>query len=173
MSDADNRMREIMTRATVIPVYTPGSVDEAVQVAKALARGGIEVIEVTLRNGIAMDALKADGNRCRNRCRVCGITRQYGIAGFSVTVRQSALSARHRHRIGIDAGPAIGLELLQVFSGCAGRRPCTVVGIRGSVFRRGVLPDWRHYIKNGAGLFALEQCAMCRRLVANDGGAPG
>jgi len=59
MSDADNRMREIMTRATVIPVYTPGSVDEAVQVAKALARGGIEVIEVTLRNGIAMDALKA------------------------------------------------------------------------------------------------------------------
>ncbi len=59
MSDADSRMREIMARATVIPVYTPGSVEEAVQVAKALARGGIEVIEVTLRNGIAMDALKA------------------------------------------------------------------------------------------------------------------
>jgi len=59
MSDADSRMRDIMSRATVIPVYTPGSVEEAVKVAKTLARGGIEVIEVTLRNGIAMDALKA------------------------------------------------------------------------------------------------------------------
>ncbi|MGH8051053.1 MAG: bifunctional 4-hydroxy-2-oxoglutarate aldolase/2-dehydro-3-deoxy-phosphogluconate aldolase [Arenimonas sp.] len=59
MSGADNRMREIMTRATVIPVYTPGSVDEAVQVAKALERGGLSVIEVTLRTSMAMDALKA------------------------------------------------------------------------------------------------------------------
>lgn len=59
MSGADNRMREIMTRATVIPVYTPGSVDEAIQVAKALERGGLSVIEVTLRTSMAMDALKA------------------------------------------------------------------------------------------------------------------
>lgn len=59
MSAADNRMREIMTRATVIPVYTPGSVDEAIQVAKALERGGLHVIEVTLRTSLAMDALKA------------------------------------------------------------------------------------------------------------------
>ncbi len=59
MSGADNRMREIMTRAKVIPVYTPGSVDEAVEVAKALERGGLAVIEVTLRSSMAMDALKA------------------------------------------------------------------------------------------------------------------
>jgi len=59
MSDADSRMRDIMTRAIVIPVYTPGGVDEAIQVAQALARGGVSVIEVTLRTKIAMDALKA------------------------------------------------------------------------------------------------------------------
>lgn len=59
MSAADSAMRGLLKRAPVIPVYTPGSVDEAVQVAQALLCGGLPVIEVTLRTPIAMAALKA------------------------------------------------------------------------------------------------------------------
>lgn len=59
MSAADSAMRGLLKRAPVIPVYTPGSVDEAVQVALALRRGGLPVIEVTLRTPLAMAALKA------------------------------------------------------------------------------------------------------------------
>lgn len=43
----------------VMPVYTPGSVDEAVSVARALAAGGIGAIEVTLRTDVAVDAIAA------------------------------------------------------------------------------------------------------------------
>lgn len=59
MSAADSPMRRLLGRAPVIPVYTPGSVEEAVQVAKALLRGGLPVIEVTLRTPVALAALKA------------------------------------------------------------------------------------------------------------------
>jgi len=43
----------------VIPVFTPDDVDDAVQVAQALFRGGLPVIEVTLRTPRALDAIKA------------------------------------------------------------------------------------------------------------------
>ena len=59
MSGADPRVRAVLKLAPVIPVYTPESVDEAVQVAQALFNGGLPVIEVTLRTDIAMDAIQA------------------------------------------------------------------------------------------------------------------
>ncbi|MFI8693135.1 MULTISPECIES: bifunctional 4-hydroxy-2-oxoglutarate aldolase/2-dehydro-3-deoxy-phosphogluconate aldolase [Gammaproteobacteria] len=59
MSGADPRVRAVLKLAPVIPVYTPESVDEAVQVAQALFNGGLPVIEVTLRTGVAMDAIQA------------------------------------------------------------------------------------------------------------------
>ncbi|MBT2767277.1 bifunctional 4-hydroxy-2-oxoglutarate aldolase/2-dehydro-3-deoxy-phosphogluconate aldolase [Stenotrophomonas sp. ISL-67] len=59
MSGADPRVRAVLKLAPVIPVYTPESVDEAVQVAQALFNGGLPVIEVTLRTAIAMDAIQA------------------------------------------------------------------------------------------------------------------
>lgn len=59
MSGADPRVRAVLKLAPVIPVFTPGNVDDAVQVAHALFRGGLPVIEVTLRTSIALDAIKA------------------------------------------------------------------------------------------------------------------
>lgn len=59
MSGADPRVRAVLKLAPVIPVYTPESVDEAVQVAQALFNGGLPVIEVTLRTTVAMDAIQA------------------------------------------------------------------------------------------------------------------
>ena len=57
MSD-DSAIRTILRRAPVIPVYAPASVDEAVHTGQALVRGGLPVIEVTLRTPAALDALR-------------------------------------------------------------------------------------------------------------------
>src|SRR5688572_3021686 len=58
MSD-DSAIRAILRREPVIPVYAPASVDEAVHTGQALVRGGLPVIEVTLRTPAALDALRA------------------------------------------------------------------------------------------------------------------
>lgn len=59
MSGADPRVRAVLKLAPVIPVFTPDNIDDAVQVAHALFRGGLPVIEVTLRTPNAMEAIKA------------------------------------------------------------------------------------------------------------------
>ncbi|MCD7098541.1 bifunctional 4-hydroxy-2-oxoglutarate aldolase/2-dehydro-3-deoxy-phosphogluconate aldolase [Stenotrophomonas sp. MMGLT7] len=59
MSGADRALRALLRRAPVIPVFTPGAVDEAVDVARALLRGGLPVIEVTLRTPAAVAAIAA------------------------------------------------------------------------------------------------------------------
>ncbi|HYQ22868.1 bifunctional 4-hydroxy-2-oxoglutarate aldolase/2-dehydro-3-deoxy-phosphogluconate aldolase [Stenotrophomonas sp.] len=59
MSGADPRVRAVLKLAPVIPVFTPDDVDDAVQVAQALFRGGLPVIEVTLRTPRALEAIKA------------------------------------------------------------------------------------------------------------------
>ena len=50
---------EIMERASVIPVLEVANLEDAVPLAKALAAGGLSVIELTLRTDCALDALKA------------------------------------------------------------------------------------------------------------------
>ena len=59
MSVAESPLRALLRHAPVIPVYTPASVEEAVRVASALVRGGLPVIEVTLRTPAALDAIRA------------------------------------------------------------------------------------------------------------------
>lgn len=59
MSGADPRVRAVLKLAPVIPVFTPDDIDDAVQVAQALFRGGLPVVEVTLRTPRALEAIKA------------------------------------------------------------------------------------------------------------------
>jgi 2-dehydro-3-deoxyphosphogluconate aldolase/(4S)-4-hydroxy-2-oxoglutarate aldolase len=59
MSAADSPLRAFLRLAPVIPVYTPADAAEAVQVGRALQRGGLPVIEVTLRTPAALDAVRA------------------------------------------------------------------------------------------------------------------
>ena len=56
---SDPRMRAMLRLAPVIPVYSPQSAEEAIQVARALIKGGLPVIEVTLRTPQALDAIAA------------------------------------------------------------------------------------------------------------------
>lgn len=49
----------IVNLAPVIPVLTIDRVADAVPLARALVKGGLPVLEITLRTSVAMDALKA------------------------------------------------------------------------------------------------------------------
>lgn len=59
MHPASSRIDAIMTTCPVISVFNPTDVADAVDVAKALVRGGSRVIEVTLRNPNALAAMRA------------------------------------------------------------------------------------------------------------------
>ena len=58
MSDRKETMSEIMALSPVIPVLAIADVDQAVPLANALARGGLKVIEVTLRTPCAIEAIR-------------------------------------------------------------------------------------------------------------------
>lgn len=49
----------LMRLAPVIPVVTPRDIDSTVELARALLRGGLPTMEITLRNPVALDALRA------------------------------------------------------------------------------------------------------------------
>ena len=51
-------LRQIMTRARVLPVLKIADADHAVPLARALAAGGLSVLEVTLRTEAALDAIE-------------------------------------------------------------------------------------------------------------------
>ena len=60
MSAVDMRSPlSLLGRHRIIPVYTPDSEHDAVEVSRALLRGGIGVIEITLRTPVAMEAIRA------------------------------------------------------------------------------------------------------------------
>ena len=59
MSAAEQAHASALRGNRILPVYTPATVDEALAVAAALARGGISAIEVTLRTPVAIDAIAA------------------------------------------------------------------------------------------------------------------
>jgi 2-dehydro-3-deoxyphosphogluconate aldolase / (4S)-4-hydroxy-2-oxoglutarate aldolase len=52
-------IREIVGLAPVIPVLTVNELDHAVPLARALAAGGLRVLEVTLRTPVALAAIEA------------------------------------------------------------------------------------------------------------------
>jgi len=54
-------IREVLGVAPVIPVLTVTKLDHAVPLARALAAGGLRVLEVTLRTPCALDVIEAMG----------------------------------------------------------------------------------------------------------------
>ncbi len=53
------QINEVLSRASVIPVLEVVELKDAAPLARALAAGGLEVIELTLRTACALDALEA------------------------------------------------------------------------------------------------------------------
>lgn len=60
MDDAlQSRALQLLRHAGILPVVTVHGVDEAIAVAGALQRGGLDTIELTLRTPAALDAIRA------------------------------------------------------------------------------------------------------------------
>ncbi|MHC5305655.1 2-dehydro-3-deoxy-phosphogluconate aldolase [Bartonella sp. LJL80] len=59
MSQKVERLLPIMEGQSVIPVLLIDRLDDAVPLARALAKGGLKAIEVTLRTPVALDAIQA------------------------------------------------------------------------------------------------------------------
>jgi 2-dehydro-3-deoxyphosphogluconate aldolase/(4S)-4-hydroxy-2-oxoglutarate aldolase len=56
---SDLTSADLLDLSPVIPVVVVDSVDQAVPVARALAEGGVPVVELTLRTPVALDAIRA------------------------------------------------------------------------------------------------------------------
>jgi len=59
MSTQQARLREVFALAPVIPVITIEDAGQAVPLARALVKGGLRVVEITLRTQAGMDAARA------------------------------------------------------------------------------------------------------------------
>lgn len=57
-SELNRTLGDTLYRMGVVPVLTIERVEEGVQMARALAAGGLDLIEVTLRTGAALDAIR-------------------------------------------------------------------------------------------------------------------
>lgn len=55
----NSEARNILTNAGVMPVVTLDSVEQGLEIARALEAGGLTAIEVTLRSAAALDAVRA------------------------------------------------------------------------------------------------------------------
>ena len=100
-------MRDFMTISPVIPVLTIQQLEHAVPLAQALVRGGLSVLEVTLRTACALDAIRAmraavpdaivgAGTLTRARdfsdCAAAGA--QFGVSpGLNKEIHQASLDA--------------------------------------------------------------------------------
>lgn len=57
-SDLNQALRDTLARVGVVPVLTIETAEQGVRVAAALARGGLDLIEVTLRTPAALEAIR-------------------------------------------------------------------------------------------------------------------
>jgi len=85
-----------LTDYRILPVVTPYDVDGTVQLAKALADGGIKAIEVTLRTEAATEALKA--------VKTAGINIDVGVGTLT-----SADDVEKAAEIGVEFGVSPGV----------------------------------------------------------------
>lgn len=58
MSEKTARLMSLLNGQTVIPVIKIANIEDAVPLARALARGGLRVIEITLRTSDALEAIR-------------------------------------------------------------------------------------------------------------------
>ena len=58
MSEKTARLMSLLDGQTVIPVIKIANVGDAVPLARALARGGLRAIEITLRTTDALEAIR-------------------------------------------------------------------------------------------------------------------
>lgn len=110
MSAAEHSIDAVLRRAPVIPVYTAYGSQHAAEVARALARGGLPVVEVTLRTPAAMDAIRS----------IAGEVPEVVVgAGTVVAPEQFEAAARAGARFAVSPGTTATLRHAALATGLA------------------------------------------------------
>lgn len=86
MTDRKETMADIMALSPVIPVLAIGNVDQAIPLARALADGGLKVLEVTLRTPCALEAIQRIASSIDDVCIGAGTV----LTGQDLDLAQAA-----------------------------------------------------------------------------------
>ena len=183
--------------APVIPVLTIEKTADAVPLARALVKGGLPVLEITLRTRAAIDALKAiaadvpdavvgAGTVLRSTTRSgsargCSLRRQSRLhAGSGARDREfgHAVPARRADRIRRFGVGGTGVPFTEILPGRHRWWTGLVKGHRGANAGNPVLPNRRHQPGECAELSRLAECGLHRRILGGaschrSGGAMG
>ena len=95
MLEKQTQVESVLTLAPVVAVVVIEELSHAVPLARALVRGGIRAIEVTLRTPIALDAIRAIANE---------VDRAVVGAGTLVTPADLAAAQKAGARFGVSPG---------------------------------------------------------------------
>ena len=126
----------LLRSARVIPVLTIERVEDAVPLARALVKGGVRVLEITLRTEAAIDAAKAiiaevpeaivgigtvlesRRSRARRGARraLCDQSRRHAGTARRRRRRRASVHAGHRDGFGTDAGTGARVRSGQILS---------------------------------------------------------
>ena len=155
----------IVAASPVIPVVTITDVAHAVPLAKALVRGGIRVVEVTLRTAAALKAIEAIAKEvpeillgvgtvlkasrstrrgARGR-RVCDLARINPCPSCGGERWAAPLSSRCRYAVRDHASRGSWVRSSEVLSGCRVRWDGRVEGLCGAFPFAAVLSDRRDF----------------------------
>ena len=180
-------MLAIAGSVPVIPVLTIERLADAVPLARALVRGGLPVLEITLRTESALDALKAIATEVPDavvgagtvltsdqldRAKASGA--QFAVSpGCTAGLAAAAVAAKLPFLPGVqtisEAMTLVGLSFPEVLSGWRCRRSRLVEVGRSASGRGSLLPDRRNRGRQRGGLSRAFQCGLRRGLV---GGSP-
>jgi len=106
------RIRSIMATSPVIPVLTIERLEQAAPLARALVRGGLRVLEVTLRTACALEAMRAMRAAVPDAIVGAGtLTRARDLADCAAAGAQFGVTPGLTAEL-IDAGAASSLPLL-------------------------------------------------------------
>ena len=106
-------MDGILAMAPVIPVVTVNSAEEGLDLARALLRGGLPVIEVTLRTPAALAAIEAIAKNVDGVC-----------VGAGTVLNQGQLAAASSAGAAFAVSPGVTPDLLQAFRQTDPSRSC-------------------------------------------------
>ncbi len=99
------KMKEIMSKSRVIPVVVIEDLDDAVPLAQALVKGGLKVLEVTLRTPVAIDSIKLIKNQVKG-----------AIVGSGTVVDLKTFKASVEVGVDFIVSPGTTDELLKAFA---------------------------------------------------------
>ncbi len=186
MTAKQDKLLALFKAARVVPVLTIERVEDAVPLARALVKGGVRTLEVTLRTPAAVESAKAIiaevpdaivgiGTilNADDLARAERLGAKFGISpGATPELLKAAAASSLPFAPGIAtaselmAALAHGFDLVKFFPAESGRRYQGTSRAGGSVSASQILPDRRHRRGQRVRLACRAECGRGRRFLA-------